>query len=60
MPKAIFGQTSKKVDKRELILLLKPTVVDSETGWADDIARSRDRMGSMMNPGPVSSLNNGF
>ena len=47
LPKSIFGQTSKITEKRELIILLKPTVVDSDKDWSDDIARSRDRMNSM-------------
>jgi MSHA biogenesis protein MshL len=47
LPKSIFGQTSKRTEKRELIILLKPTVVDSDKAWSDDIARSRDRMNNM-------------
>ena len=49
LPKVAFGQTKKRVEKRELILLLKPTVVDSDKDWSDDIAHSRDRMSSMAN-----------
>jgi MSHA biogenesis protein MshL len=47
LPKTLFGQTNKRTEKRELIILLKPTVVDSDKDWSDDIARSRDRMNSM-------------
>lgn len=47
LPKSIFGQTSKRTEKRELVILLKPTVVDSDKGWSDDIARSRDRINNM-------------
>ncbi|MBI5889663.1 MAG: secretin N-terminal domain-containing protein [Nitrosomonadales bacterium] len=47
LPKSVFGQTSKVTEKRELIILLKPTVVDSDSDWSDDIARSRDRMSKM-------------
>jgi MSHA biogenesis protein MshL len=47
LPKSIFGQTSRRTEKRELIILLKPTVVDSDKDWSDDIARSRDRMNNM-------------
>ena len=47
LPKSIFGQTSKRTEKRELIILLKPTVVDSDKDWSDDIARSRDRMNNL-------------
>ncbi|CAG0939470.1 Secretin OutD [Gallionellaceae bacterium] len=49
MSKPLFGQTSRRTDKRELILLLKPTVVDSDGSWSDDIVRSRDRMSGMTN-----------
>ncbi len=45
--KSIFGQTSKTSEKRELVILLKPTVVDSDKDWSDDITRSRDRMNGM-------------
>ncbi|MDP2806298.1 MAG: secretin N-terminal domain-containing protein [Gallionellaceae bacterium] len=45
--KSIFGQTSKLTEKRELVILLKPTVVDSDKDWSDDIRRSRDRMNGM-------------
>lgn len=44
MPKTLFGQTNVSTQKRELIILLKPTVVDSNRDWSEDIAHSRDRM----------------
>jgi len=47
MPKAVFGQTNKTTQKRELVILLKPTIVSSENDWADDVARSRDRIKAM-------------
>ncbi len=47
LPKSIFGQTSKVTEKRELVILLKPTIVDSDKDWSDDIARSRDRMNKL-------------
>jgi MSHA biogenesis protein MshL len=46
LPKSIFGQTNRRTEKRELVILLKPTVVDSDKDWSDDIARSRDRINS--------------
>jgi MSHA biogenesis protein MshL len=49
MPKVLFGQTSKRTEKRELVILLKPTVVDSDRDWSDDLVRSRDRMNGMTN-----------
>ena len=47
MPKSIFGQTSKSTQKRELVILIKPTIVNSDKDWADDITRSRDRIKGM-------------
>ncbi|HLP98873.1 MAG TPA: secretin N-terminal domain-containing protein [Sideroxyarcus sp.] len=47
MPKTVFGQTTRKTEKRELVILLKPTVVNSDKDWSDDIARSRDRMSGL-------------
>ena len=39
----LFGQTSKRSEKRELVILLKPTVVDNDKDWSRDITQSRDR-----------------
>lgn len=49
LPKAVFGQTNKRTEKRELVILLKPTVVDSDKDWSEDIARSRNRVNGMTN-----------
>jgi MSHA biogenesis protein MshL len=47
LPKSIFGQVSKRTEKRELVIMIKPTVVNSDKDWSDDITRSRDRINSM-------------
>ncbi len=47
LPKSVFGQTSKSTQKRELVILIKPTIVNSDKDWADDITRSRDRIKAM-------------
>lgn len=44
LPKMLFGQTSKVSNKRELVILIKPTVVDDDKDWSDDITHSRDRV----------------
>lgn len=49
LPKQVFGQTNKRSEKRELVILLKPTVVDNEKDWSQDITQSRDRFSSMGN-----------
>ena len=51
LPKSVFGQTNQSSEKRELIILLKPTVVDNDNDWASDITRSRDRFRSMSGRG---------
>ncbi len=47
LPKSIFGQTSRTNEKRELVILLKPTVVDNDQDWSDEISHSRARIGGM-------------
>lgn len=47
MPKTLFGQTSRTAEKRELVILLKPTVVDNDKDWSHDITQSRDRLNGM-------------
>ncbi len=47
LSKLIFGQTAKRTEKRELVILIKPTVVNSDKDWSDDITRSRDRVSGM-------------
>ena len=54
MPKSIFGQTTQRSEKRELVILLKPTIVNSNNDWADDITRSRDRVNGLMGKGTSS------
>lgn len=47
LAKSIFGQTSKRTEKRELVILIKPTVVNSDKDWSNDILQSRDRINGM-------------
>jgi len=47
LPKSVFGQTSKNGEKRELVILLKPTIIDGDKDWSDDITRSRDRVNEL-------------
>ncbi len=47
LSKLIFGQSSRRNEKRELVILIKPTVITGETDWSDDLIRSRDRIQSL-------------
>jgi MSHA biogenesis protein MshL len=42
----LFNWGAQSVIKRELVILLKPTVVRDDSDWAEDIAASGDRLGS--------------
>ena len=41
---ALFRQTNRVSQKRELVILLKTTIVRSEADWARDVLQSRDRI----------------
>ncbi|HYD96059.1 MAG TPA: secretin N-terminal domain-containing protein [Noviherbaspirillum sp.] len=40
----IFGNTSRTVQKRELVILLKPTIVHGSSNWAQNIMESQQRI----------------
>jgi MSHA biogenesis protein MshL len=48
LAKTIFGQTSKRTEKRELVILIKPTVVNSDEDWANDILQSNNRINKLI------------
>jgi len=47
LAKSIFGHSSKVTEKRELVILIKPTVINSDSDWSNDILQTRDRMNRM-------------
>lgn len=44
---ALFGNTSQLTQKRELVILLKPTIVQDDSTWAQDILQTRERVQRM-------------
>ncbi len=51
----LFGNTTRTRTKRELVILLKPTVIKGEKDWEESIEQTRDRMqdfgsGARLNP----------
>jgi MSHA biogenesis protein MshL len=40
----LFGQRASSASKRELVILLKPTVVNSDRAWMSDLETSSERM----------------
>ncbi|HQD83570.1 MAG TPA: pilus (MSHA type) biogenesis protein MshL [Quisquiliibacterium sp.] len=47
----LFGNRTRSFAKRELVILVKPTVIKTEQDWAEDIARTRERMSGYSHPG---------
>ena len=43
---ALFRSTQRTTQKKELVILLKPTVIKSDKDWEDDIQQARDRLQS--------------
>jgi len=40
----LFGQKSKALNKRELVILLKPTVIQNESDWQSDLQNTQSRL----------------
>ncbi len=43
----LFGNTARASQKRELVILLKPTVISDASQWQDDLLQSRQRVQQM-------------
>ncbi|MFI4923206.1 MAG: type II secretion system protein GspD, partial [Burkholderiales bacterium] len=50
----LFGESSKVSQKRELVILLKATVVHSDKDWQEDIQQTRERMQNLRSGGSSS------
>jgi MSHA biogenesis protein MshL len=40
----LFGGRTRRFEKRELVILIKPTVIRSERDWAEDLTATRERV----------------
>ena len=40
----LFGSSSRSTQKRELVILLKPTVITNDAQWNDDVLQSQRRI----------------
>lgn len=47
---ALFRQGKKGLQKREIVVLLKPTVIRSDKQWEQDLVETRDRIRAMERP----------
>jgi MSHA biogenesis protein MshL len=50
---SLFGRASRSSVKRELVILLKPTVVKGDESWAGDINAAQGRLERMNAPPPT-------
>ena len=50
---AAFRSNSRTSVKKELVILIKPTVIQSDSDWSGDVREVRDRMGTLL-PGEAS------
>jgi len=55
----LFKQTSKSLVKRELVFLIKPTVIKSDEDWKGDLAQTRERLQSLEPPREISLKGDG-
>lgn len=51
---AAFRQHAQTTTKRELVILLKPTVVMNENSWSEDILSTQGRIGNIDRPAEVT------
>jgi MSHA biogenesis protein MshL len=49
----LFGQRGRSLSKRELVILIKPTIIHDDRAWVKDIEQSSERLRSMALP-PLS------
>jgi MSHA biogenesis protein MshL len=47
---AIFGNRSRMAVKKELVILVKPTVIQSDRSWQNNLLETRERLQSYGNP----------
>ena len=43
----LFRNTNRVTEKKELVILLKPTIIDSDRAWADDLRDTRGRLDAL-------------
>jgi MSHA biogenesis protein MshL len=51
----LFKQGKKSLKKREFVVLLRPTIIDSDQQWANDLNQTRDRLRGMNAPRPAEA-----
>jgi MSHA biogenesis protein MshL len=51
----LFRSNSRTAVKKELVILIKPTVIQSDADWGNDVRDTRDRLQGLIPGGPVDA-----
>jgi len=51
----LFGNANKQVVKKEMVILLKPTIIVGDRNWEDDLLQTRERFNTLGAPLPAQS-----
>ena len=46
----LFSSVTRVTEKKELVILIKPTIIDSDRAWADDLRETQQRLDAMRPP----------
>ena len=44
---SLFRSTTRATEKKELVILLKPTIIDSDRAWVEDLRETRGRLDAL-------------
>ncbi len=47
---SLLRNTDRRLVKKELVILLKPTIIQSDSNWDDDLRETRERYNNMLTP----------
>lgn len=51
----LFRSNSRTAVKKELVILIKPTVIQSDADWGNDVRDTRDRLQGLIPGGPIDA-----
>ena len=54
--KGIFGNSNLQMSKKELVILLKPTLINSDRSWEQDLEETRERLENLYQQQPAGTM----
>ena len=54
--KGIFGNSNVQMSKKELVILLKPTLINSDRSWEQDLEETRERLENLYQQQPAGTM----